>query len=298
MKVHGEASAIGEAGEAAVGGGRGEVVFEGFVIFCTIERPGPSADFSGGVVSAAGEMSILDDGDAEAAARADDDVIVEVFAGTEPTFCDGDGAEVIFEDDGGVELFAEELDDGNIAPVANKGVIEGDAFVWIDESGRADADAEERGFVRLIECFDGIGDGINGVFGGGVGGEEVEVFGEGIPGEIDLDGLDAFGGEFNAGEPAGIGTEGEGTFWSAQGALFAAGVIEEPGGDELVDVEAGGGGGDIEGLGERATGGGVAAPEVEEGLALERELICSFGAHGDKMLAKGGNVQLHFSKSN
>ena len=69
---------------------------------------------------AADQSPVLDDGNAEAAARAEDDVVVEVTSAAEPLFRERDGTQVVFHDDGRFEAGAEQLGDGDVPPVGNE----------------------------------------------------------------------------------------------------------------------------------------------------------------------------------
>lgn len=176
------------------------------------------ADFAGAAVVAAGEAAAGDEAGADADAAVDEGEGVAVTAVAKVRFGEGHGADVVFDDDGEVELFLEEGGDGDVVPieVGGVGVVAGGV---VDEAGGAEAEAEELVMVEVVGVDEGLevggdgveggGGGLGGWEGGGGGGDEVagEVdLAEAVGADAEVDGEDIAGGaielEFGAGAAA------------------------------------------------------------------------------------------------
>ena len=96
----------------------------------------------------------MNDGDTEAATRADDDVVFEVAPASEPALRDGDGAEIVLQNCVDPEAVLQGFRHRHFLPVRHKGIVEAEAEVWINDAWRSDPNAKERTGCILLQGFD------------------------------------------------------------------------------------------------------------------------------------------------
>ena len=242
-------------------------------------RPGPVADFARGLMGTAEQVAAMHDRRAKAAPGPEHHIVVQVAAATKPALGQGDGAQIVLQRHGHAKIHRQRRSHGNVAPVLNETVMQADAALGINDTRRADANAEQTARSRRRQGTHGRGELLLHLCPAGTGRQRsLQGMGD-LPGKVHPHRLNTPGVKLDPGEPTGLGHRAQPAFRPAHRSLFEAVLHEQVASQQHVDVQTGGRGRQPHHIGQAATGSRTAAAHVQDDISDEAGLIGGIFSH-------------------